>query len=170
MIWCLPAALARARREMPGAELLACIARALGPRIGPPTAVGERGVYPLVVHRLRDVCEHRLVHLGNAAQSLHPVAGQGFNLGIRDCVCLVECLVDVRALEGGDALSALNTYRARRRLDRTLVPALTSALPRIFSTSAAPVVIARSAAMVALDLVPGLRREFTRLLMLGAPR
>ena len=170
MIWCLPAALAQARKEMVQDELLACIGRTLGPRIGAPTAIGERSMFALLTHRLRRICEHRLVHLGNAAQSLHPVAGQGFNLGIRDCAGLVESLVDAGALDGGDMLSALKRYSARRRLDRAIVPSLTSALPRVFSSSAPPIVLARSAALVALDLVPGLRREFARLLMFGAPR
>jgi len=170
MIWCLPASLAQARRQMSQNDLLQCVGQTLGPRIGVPTAIGERSIFALHTHRLRRVCEHRLVHLGNAAQSLHPVAGQGFNLGIRDCVALVESLVDTRALEGGDALTALQKYVARRRLDRAIVPSLTSALPRVFSSSAAPVVLARSSVLIALDLVPSLRREFTRLLMFGAPR
>jgi hypothetical protein len=55
-------------------------------------------------------------------------------------------------------------------MDRTLFPAFTSALPRLFSSSFAPLVAARSAALLTLDLMPGLRREFTRLLMFGAPR
>lgn len=170
MIWCLSASLAQARKQMAQSELLECIGRTLGPRIGAPAAIGECSMFALHTHRLRRICEHRLVHLGNAAQSLHPVAGQGFNLGIRDCVGLVESLVDARALEGGDALVALEKYSARRRLDRTIFPSLTSALPRIFSSTAAPVALARSTVLVALDLVPGLRRRFTRLLMFGAPR
>jgi len=170
MIWCLPAELARARMALADTELLENINSALGPRIGVATAIGERSTFALLAHRLDRVCEHRLVHLGNAAQSLHPVAGQGFNLGIRDCVCLVECLVESAATQRGDPLAALMNYSARRRLDRTLVPALTSALPRVFSSSLAPVVAARSAALIALDLVPGLRRGFTRLLMFGVPR
>jgi len=169
MIWCLPANLARARMGLADAELLELVSRALGPRIGVATAIGERSMFALLAHRLDRVCEHRLVHLGNAAQSLHPVAGQGFNLGIRDCVCLAECLIESAATERGDPLAALVHYRARRRLDRALVPALTSALPRVFSSSLTPVVVARSAALLALDLVPGLRREFTRLLMFGVP-
>jgi len=170
MIWCLPASLARARMDMAAGELLACIGRALGPRVGAPVQLGDRSIFPLTVHWLRRTCEHRLVHLGNAAQTLHPVAGQGFNLGIRDCVALVESLIDAHTDDSIDALAALTKYRARRRLDRAIVPSLTSALPRIFTSLAPPVALARSAAMVALDLVPIVRREFARLLMFGAPR
>ncbi len=170
MIWCLPAALAQARMGLADSELRVQIAQALGPRIGAPTAIAARSVFPLAMHRLDRVSEHRLVHLGNAAQSLHPVAGQGFNLGIRDCVCLVDALIETRARQDVDPLRALAGYGARRRMDRTLFPAFTSALPRLFSSSFAPLVAARSAALLTLDLMPGLRREFTRLLMFGAPR
>ena len=170
MIWCLPASLARARKDLADSDFLERIGRALGPRIGTPTQLGERSVFPLLTHRLRHVCEHRLVHLGNAAQSLHPVAGQGFNLGIRDCVGLVESLVDAAALSGGDPLVAIEKYGARRRMDRAIIPSLTSALPWLFSSPLAPIRVARSTALVALDLVPVLRRQFTHLLMFGAPR
>jgi len=176
MVWCMPAAAARARLALADPELLEQLARALGPRLGRPTAIGPRGIFPLLTHRLAQVCEHRVVHLGNAAQSLHPVAGQGFNLGIRDCACLVQCLAQAplgapgAPGANGDPLAALHRYAARRRLDRTLFPALTSALPHIFSSTLTPVVLARSAALLGMDLLPGLRRPFTRLLMYGAPR
>jgi 2-octaprenyl-6-methoxyphenol hydroxylase len=186
MIWCLPADVAQARAQCPDGELLAQIAQALGPRIGAPTSIGPRSVFPLTTHRLDQVCEHRVVHLGNAAQSLHPVAGQGFNLGIRDCVCLVDCLVDSRldsrldsAVDGprgpgkgrgDDPIGALALYRERRRLDRRLIPGLTGALPRVFSSTLAPIAAGRSAALAAIDALPGVRRAFARLLMFGVPR
>jgi 2-octaprenyl-6-methoxyphenol hydroxylase len=181
MIWCLPTGLAQQRLHEPAHLLLAQLAAALGPRIGIPVSIDARGLYPLATHRLDEVCEHRLVHLGNAAQTLHPVAGQGFNLGIRDCTCLVDCIA-----EGGesshrapaptagslwdptDPLLALQRYRRRRRVDRALVPGLTALLPRVFGSTLAPVVAGRSAALIALDTLPGLRRRFTRLLMYGS--
>jgi len=176
MVWCLPAGKARARLALSDAELCEQIGRALGSRVGRPTAVGPRATFPLLTHRLAQVCEHRVVHLGNAAQSLHPVAGQGFNLGIRDCLCLADCLAQAplaaptALLPGDDPLAALHRYASRRRLDRTLFPALTDALPRVFSSTLAPVVLARSAALLGIDLLPVLRKPFTRILMYGAPR
>jgi len=178
MVWCMPAAAARARLAMPDADLFEELGQALGHRLGRPTGIGPRSIFPLHTHRLEQVCEHRVVHLGNAAQSLHPVAGQGFNLGIRDCACLVDCLAQApigatTSTAGGavgatDPLEALHRYAARRRLDRTLFPALTNALPRVFSSTLRPVVVARSLALVGMDLVPALRRPFTRMLMYGA--
>jgi 2-octaprenyl-6-methoxyphenol hydroxylase len=178
MVWCLPTALAQSRLGLPEAELCALIHEALGAHRGAPTGLGPRSTFPLLTHRRERVCEHRLVHLGNAAQSLHPVAGQGFNLGIRDCLCLVQCLEQAPlgaagpagTAPGSDPLRALHLYAARRRLDRTLFPALTNALPRVFASSLPPVVLARSAALFGLDLLPALRRPFTRLLMYGASR
>jgi 2-octaprenyl-6-methoxyphenol hydroxylase len=171
MVWCLDAQRARLRRELPEAELCALIGRALGPRVGAPAALGSRSIFPLLTFRREDVCEHRVVHLGNAAQSLHPVAGQGFNLGMRDCAGLVRCLVESPLdAAGGDPLRALQRYAARRRLDRTLFPALTNVLPWVFASALPPVVLARSVALAGLDLFPLLRRPVTRILMFGAPR
>lgn len=173
MVWCLPAALARQYLAVPEGELVARIGQALGARIGLPSALEGRSVFPLVTHRLERVCEHRVVHLGNAAQSLHPVAGQGFNLGMRDCACLAECIARGRQAAGAparadDPLPALAEYERRRWLDRQVMPRLTSALPRVFGTRLAPVVAARGAAMLLLDGVPAARRVFTRLLMYGS--
>lgn len=182
MVWCLPADIARARLALPDAQICARIGAALGARLGSPRAIGPRSLFPLHTHRRARVCENRIVRLGNAAQSLHPVAGQGFNLGIRDSACLVQCLVEARqqaaqaaaragtADAGPDVPAALQRYQRQRRLDRTLLPALTSALPPLFATRFGPVAAARSAALLGLDVVPGLRRAFTRLLMFGVAR
>jgi 2-octaprenyl-6-methoxyphenol hydroxylase len=170
MVWCQGAAAARRRLALDDGALAAEIATALGPRYARPTAIGSRHVFALTTHRLARICEHRLVHLGNAAQSLHPVAGQGFNLGIRDCACLAEAILDGAATDDGraDPALALPHYRRRRALDRRLMPALTSLLPPLFTSRLAPVAALRSAGLVALDLLPGPRRAFTRLLMFGA--
>lgn len=179
MIWCLPSALAHVRHRAPESALLQEIARILGPRLATPTAIGPRSLFPLQPTRVDRVCEHRLVHIGNSAQVLHPVAGQGFNLGLRDCVCLVDCLTDTAAgtdvrRTGGDPAAltralaqALAHYGAMRRLDRAVVPALTGMLPGLFAATPLPVASARSIALGALDLLPGVRRAFARLLMFG---
>lgn len=168
MIWCLAAHEARALAALDEAALRERIAAALGARLGRPRAIGPRHVFPLTTHRLERVVEHRLVHVGNAAQSLHPVAGQGFNLAIRDCLGLAQCLAEAfSAASNPDIGRALAAYARRRRLDRWLVPTLTGALPRVFTSKLAPVVHARGIALGVLDLVPELRRAFTRLMMFG---
>ena len=171
MIWCLPSTLAHTRQQAPEDRLLRDIAQTLGPRFRAPTAVGPRSVFPLRPTRVDRVCEHRLVHIGNSAQVLHPVAGQGFNLGLRDCVCLVDCLTDTPAgtdiRRTRDVPAAVARYGTTRRLDRAVVPALTGMLPQLFSSAPLPVAIARSAALGELDLLPDVRRAFARLLMFG---
>jgi len=169
MIWCLPAELARERYALDEGQLCERLGLALGLRLGAPRSIGPRTLFPLHTHRLAEVCEHRIVRLGNAAQSLHPVAGQGFNLGMRDCRVLIQCLIDdPLQASAPDALRALRRYATRRRVDRSVFPALTSALPPLFASRLPPVVAARSAALLAIDLLPGVRRSFTRLLMFGA--
>ena len=171
MIWCLPSPLAHTRHQLPEKPLLREIAQTLGPRFLAPTAIGSRNLFPLRPTRIDRVCEHRLVHIGNSAQVLHPVAGQGFNLGLRDCVCLVGCLTDTMAgtdiRRTHDVPAALARYAATRRLDRAVVPALTGMLPQLFSSAPLPIAVARSAALGALDLLPNVRRAFARLLMFG---
>lgn len=168
MVWCQPAAQAQARQQLDESALRVQIAQVLGPRLGTPTWIGARQLVPLTTHRLARVCEHRRVYLGNAAQSLHPVAGQGFNLGLRDCACLAEALLDAGVDAGADPALALGPYARSRRLDRSLLPALTSLLPPLFATRLAPVAAARAAGLAAIDTLPFLRRAFTRLLMFGA--
>jgi 2-octaprenyl-6-methoxyphenol hydroxylase len=168
MVWCQPAAQGQARLQLDEAALRGQIARALGPRLGTPTWIGARQLVPLTTHRLASVVEHRRVALGNAAQSLHPVAGQGFNLGLRDCASLAEAMIDAGVDAGADPLLALGPYARARRLDRSVLPALTSLLPPLFATRLAPVAAARAAGLVAIDTLPVLRRAFTRLLMFGA--
>lgn len=175
MVWCQAIALGEARRDADPAQLCQEIGAALGPRWGQPLQVGPRVIFPLLTHRLDQVCQGRIVRLGNAAQAMHPVAGQGFNLGLRDVATLVDCLVDARRLHQSTANShlppdpvlALATYEKRRRLDRRLVPEMTRWLPRLFSSSLLPVRAGRSLGLMALDLCPPLRRGFSRLLMLG---
>jgi len=170
MIWCLPTVVARERALLGDADLRLHIAQALGPRLGSPVSIGPRALFALHTHRIERIWEHRLVHLGNAAQTLHPVAGQGFNLGIRDCICLRDAIVRAARQSGQDPIGARDTYLRARRMDRHAMPGLTAALPAVFEPSFVPLAVARSAALLALDAIPALRRPFTRLLMFGTPR
>lgn len=164
LVWCMDAAQAARRLELTAADFVRELQDAIGPRVGRVQAVGERRSFPLH-HALREeVREHRVVALGNAAQTLHPVAGQGFNLGLRDCATLADAM----AAHPGAPLAALAEYERRRRIDRAAIAGLTRWLPPAFATSFAPVALARGAGLVALDLLPPLRRQFAHLLMFGA--
>jgi 2-octaprenyl-6-methoxyphenol hydroxylase len=163
MIWCLEQRLAAERMALSDDEFARKIQATLGPRIARVVRAGPRSGFPLLPHRRPRLREHRLVYIGNAAQSLHPVAGQGFNLGIRDCACLADCL----AQTPDDPVSALSRYESIRKADRYAIARLTGALPGLFSARGAPIAVARSIALVAFDLVAPARRTLSSVLMFG---
>ena len=166
MIWCLDRDLARQRLELSDAEFASKIQATLGSRIGRVVWVGTRSSFPLLQQHRPRLREHRMVCIGNAAQSLHPVAGQGFNLGMRDSVCLADCV----ARSPADPIEALSRYEASRKLDRFAISSFTGTLPGLFSSGLIPVELARSIALVAFDLAAPLRRTLSAALMFGIRR
>ncbi len=134
-----------------------------GRRAGRFTAIGARHSYPLGLSYLREPVRERVAFIGNAAHTIHPVGGQGFNLGLRDVAALAEVLVE--ALRRGDDIGVLDTLRGYadwRRPDYYKVMGFTDGLARGFSSRLAPLVKARNLGMLVLDLLPPARRLFTR--------
>lgn len=166
LVWCMPAAEADRRDALGDAALLAELQEQFGTRSGRVRAVRARGRYPLFEFARDEVREHRVVHVGNAAQTLHPVAGQGLNLGVRDCVTLAD-VVGAAWADRTDPLARLGEYERRRRLDRLAVRAVTQVAPGFFATRFAPVAVLRSAGLTTLSIFPNLRTEFARFLMFG---
>lgn len=162
LVWCMEQTQAQRRMQLDAPALRAEMQSLLGARIGEVTAIGPRRLAALTQRLRGDVHAHRSVALGNAAQALHPVAGQGFNLGVRDCVTLADELA-----HGSDAVQALARYAQRRRADRSTIAALTANLPAVFSSRFAPLAVARGFGLALLDAVPALRREFAQVLMFG---
>ena len=117
LVWTqAPAAAARAL-TLPDAEFLASLAAHFGSRVRGFTGVRERRMFPLTLEVARDTTTARVAVIGNAAQALHPVAGQGFNLGLRDAFELATLVREApRDAQGGAAMLA--RYRQARRLDR----------------------------------------------------
>lgn len=129
------------------------------------SSCGERRTYPLrLVWRERLFAE-REVWIGNAAQTLHPVGGQGFNLALRDIAELEETLID--AADPGDP-ALLARYAAKRRLDRRATVAFTDLLAHVFLGDVAVLSPLRGAGLVALDLIQPLRAFLARRLIYGA--
>ena len=124
--------------------------------------VSPRRDYPLTLIRRAADTHAREVALGNAAQSLHPVAGQGLNLGLRDAFELSQ------ALEDGVDGPALERYRRRRRVDRDAIVALTDGYVSLFSNDLAPVRAARGLGLAMVDMLPPLRARIARRMMFGA--
>lgn len=129
-------------------------------------AVGPRARYPLKLRYRPEPVGQRTVWLGNAAQTLHPVAGQGYNLALRDVWACAQVLI--RA--GGDpgAADTLATYARERRLDRSGTIRFTDGLVRLFSNAVAPLQHARGAGLFALDLLPPARHFVAKRMMFGA--
>jgi 2-octaprenyl-6-methoxyphenol hydroxylase len=130
------------------------------------TAVGPRATYPLVLRVRRDAVAARQVWIGNAAQSLHPVAGQGFNLALRDIHDLARCAGNGDEDFGSPA--TLAHYARARRLDRSGVIGFTDLLVRLFSNDCGPLRHARGLGLVALDVLPPVRSFVAKRMMFGA--
>lgn len=155
-----------ARRLRDGAPdaLRAALQSALGERHGQVLSVSAPALFPLAMRRASRVTSARVALIGNAAQTLHPVAAQGLNLGIRDAVTLARLTAQVR--DPGDP-AALAAYRAARRLDSEAVIGFTHALVRLFDRPAPGLALARGLGMNLLDVVPALRRRFAGHLVFG---
>jgi 2-octaprenyl-6-methoxyphenol hydroxylase len=145
-------------------EFLACLQERFGERLGSFTRPGRRVAYPLALTRVREQVRPRLALIGNAAHTVHPVAGQGFNLGLRDVAALAEILIDaVRAGQDiGDA-AVLKKYAGWRQRDNQVMAVFTNGLIRLFSNTFPPLVAARNLGLIAVDLMLPVKRRFIRL-------
>lgn len=153
--------------ELAPAEFVAQLQRHFGKRLGALTIEGKRSLFPLALRYATQVTKKRAILIGNAAQTLHPVAGQGFNLGLRDAWELAEEAMRC----GRDALGEagmLKAYAARRRLDRGGGIWFTDSLVRMFSNDIAPLRLARGAGLALLGCVPPLKNFVVRRMTFGA--
>ncbi len=136
-----------------------------GHRLGRFERVGKRQSYPLALVRADKQVAQRLVVIGNAAHGLHPIAGQGFNLSLRDIATLAELISDsMKDKNNFDAGSnrILDAYCDWRRQDQAKTIAFTDGLVRIFSNPLLPVRLARNAGLLLFDLLPGTKSMFAR--------
>jgi len=137
-----------------------------GQRLGRLQRVGRRQAWPLRLVSARQPVARRLALAGNAIHTLHPIAGQGFNLGARDVAVLAEVLIDaVRAGEDPGSSGVLTRYADLRRRDHVNVTAFTDGLARLFMLPLPGLGLVRGAGMVTLDLLPPAKRLLTRLTM-----
>jgi 2-octaprenyl-6-methoxyphenol hydroxylase len=167
LVWCSGQVATEARRALTEAEFVAALQAAIGMRTARVLAAGARQAVRLAPQMRARIAEHRLAWLGNAAQTLHPVAGQGFNLGVRDACTLLDALRSQRVDSVTAVPSALREYARRRATDRRLITGITNFLPSLFATRALPLALGRSLGLTLLDLTPPLRRQWAQLLMFG---
>jgi 2-octaprenyl-6-methoxyphenol hydroxylase len=146
-------------------EFLAEVQRRFGFRLGRFLKVGRRIPYPLALTRAARTSAERCVIVGNAAQALHPVAGMGFNLGLRDVASLAELLAEHRREPCFDAgaSSLLAEYDAWRAADRDGVIAFTDGLVRVFANPLRVVQRLRNIGLLAFDLLPPAKAALSRL-------
>lgn len=150
------------------AEFLAALRTQFGTRLDFVHA-GPRAAYPLALRVRKQLVQPRQVWIGNAAQTLHPVSGQGFNLGLRDAWELAEKLLDgLEQQPDAGHPAALAAYARGRQTDRRGSMAFTDGIVRLFSNDLPPLKLARGLGLLALDLVPPLRHFVAKRMIWGA--
>ncbi|SPD63520.1 2-polyprenyl-6-methoxyphenol 4-hydroxylase [Cupriavidus taiwanensis] len=164
LVWCCPPERAARRIALPEAQFAAELGQAFGDRMGQFTLAGKRHAFPLGLNAAPVTVNGRVVAVGNAAQTLHPVAGQGLNLGLRDAFALAD------SLRGACSPQALQAFAARHRLDRAVTIGVTDLLPRVFGVAYPLAAHARGASLAALACLPPLRHALARHMMFGMRR
>ena len=158
LVWCHPREQQAQVDSWSADEFLRQLQSAFGWRLGKFTQVGQRVSYPLALQTATQHINHRLALVGNAAQTLHPIAGQGFNLGLRDVMSLAETLATAqRQQQDVGAFAVLQHYQQRRQPDRQTTIGITDGLVRLFANRYAPLVVGRSLGLMAMDNLPLMR-------------
>jgi 2-octaprenyl-6-methoxyphenol hydroxylase len=159
IIWTVPAEAAPEMLAWSDAEFMAELQTAFGMRLGKFLELGKRNGHPLSRVMSDALVAKRVIFAGNAAQALHPVAAQGFNLGLRDVATVAEL---AGAAEDPGAPEVLDEYARRRAAERDTVAGFTDGLVRIFSNSIPGLAETRHWGLLALDLLPPVKRAVLR--------
>lgn len=163
LVWTERSVLAPRILELERAAFDEELRRRFGDFLGPVRSVGPRWSHPLSVLIAERYVDHRLALVGDAAHAIHPIAGQGLNLGLRDVAALSEVLVDAAriGLDIGD-VGVLERYQRWRRFDTMALTMVTDGLNRLFSNDIAPVRLARDLGLAAVNRMPPLKRLLMR--------
>ncbi|GAB3386295.1 2-octaprenyl-6-methoxyphenyl hydroxylase [Azotobacter armeniacus] len=160
LVWTRPAGDAGRLLALDERQFLDELQQQFGYRLGAFRQLGARHPYALTLVEAEEQVRPHLVLLGNAAHSLHPIAGQGYNLSLRDTLCLAEELLGSPA-EPGDFATLLR-YQARQRLDQQLTVGFSDRVTRLFATATPLLADGRSLGLLGLDLLPPAKRWFAR--------
>jgi len=172
LVWCGSPESSAYRLQLSDAEFLSSLQNEFGSRIGRFLKIQDRRLYELGLNYRKKITQDNEVWIGNAAQTLHPVAGQGLNLGLRDAFLLSEKLVGLFANAAQEPSPAqiqetLESYAQSRKADRTTTIGLTDFMARVFTSNLAPVVLARGLALSALQWLPPVKTALARQMMFG---
>lgn len=163
IVWTEREAQARSLVRLPDDAFLTELARRFGDFMGEISVVGPRFCHPLGLQFAETSVSERLVVVGDADHGMHPIAGQGLNMGYRDVAALLDVLTESRrlGLDIGGAPS-LERYKRWRRFDNTMMLAVTDGLNKLFSNDIAPVRLARDLGLAAVDRMPPLKKMLMR--------
>jgi 2-octaprenyl-6-methoxyphenol hydroxylase len=173
MVWCSSPTNAERLNGVSDADFLQEIQSTFGSRVGQFKSIRDRRLYPLGLNYRKDIVQGNEVWIGNAAQALHPVAGQGLNLGLRDAYLLAEQLSGLFSKQSHSTKSrnaidnALHEYSLSRQADRKATIGITDFLARVFTSPLTPVIAARGAALSLLQWLPPVKTGLARQMMFG---
>lgn len=166
LVWTVSPAAAQEILALDDAAFLARLHGHFGDRLGEFVETGKRSGFPLALKYATPIAAWRTVLVGNAAQTLHPVAGQGFNLGLRDAWELAEEIIATPAEIGAPAMLA--RYSDKRRMDSGVGRTFTDSLVKLFSNDNPVLDVMRSMGLSVLDCLPQAKRFVARRMMFGA--
>lgn len=163
LVWTVNENFAAQVAAMPEAEFLQNIQQRFGNRLGFFTKAGKRSIYPLVLQKAREQVRSHIVLMGNAAHGMHPVAGQGFNLSLRDCLALAETLQTAIAnTEAIGSLPVLQRYLDSQSWDQDKTINTSHLLTLLFSTAEPAAAFARNTGLLGLNFLPGIKNWFAK--------
>ena len=172
LIWCGTPSSSQARLALSDTDFLKSLQSEFGSRVGQFLKIQDRRLYELGLNYRKYITQANEVWIGNAAQTLHPVAGQGLNLGLRDAYLLAEKLSILFSKSEDQKTplaieTTLQEYAQSRKLDRSATIGLTDFMARIFTSNLFPVVIGRGLALTALQWLPPIKTALARQMMFG---
>ena len=163
IVWAEPRAAAEVLLKMPERDFLEELRRRFGDFLGELALEGPRFGYPLSLQLAERMIDARVALAGDSAHGIHPLAGQGLNLGLKDCAALAECVADAMALglDPGD-VSALERYQRWRRFDNVTMALGMEFFDKLFSNDIAPLRAARGLGLAAVNAIGPARRFFMK--------
>lgn len=163
LVWTIPASHQDSVMALSDEQFLQQLQQRFGQRLGFFQHIGQRHCYPLSLTRAAEQIRSHAVLMGNAAHAMHPVAGQGFNLCLRDCYVLSQCLAKAYQQQNNlGALSVLQNYLQQQQWDKNKTIQSSHLLTLLFSSANSPSVLARNSGLLGLNFLPGLKHWFAK--------
>lgn len=160
LVWTMPSTLAEQVKQLSEDAFLERLQSRFGQWLGELSISGACQIFPLSLSHVPNPVSSRVVLIGNAAHQLHPVAGQGFNLGLRDAALLADTLMTAGKDVGVE--DVLESYARQRKTDQALITGFTDSVIKLFSTDNALLSVLRNSGLLMLDKVPMLKNQFAR--------